>query len=140
LLALGALAAERESIRLSPTLEVSVASIVYIFAAVVCGPLSAVVVGGIGLLADLPRRDGERPFLRWLTWTASRIITSGAVGLGAIAVAAATTDGFWALVAAVAVAFGIENGLELALTPIAPAIRARSSWRDTVRSVAPALF
>jgi putative nucleotidyltransferase with HDIG domain len=140
LLALGALAAERESIRLSPTLEVSVASIVYIFAAVVCGPVSAVLVGGVGLLADLPRRDGERPFLRWLTWTASRIITSGAVGIGAAAVVVATADGFWGLVAAVAVAFGIENGLELALTPVAPAIRGRSSWSDTVRSVAPALF
>lgn len=139
-LALGAIAAERESIRLSPTLEVSVASIVYIFAAVVCGPLAAVVVGGVGLLADLPRRDGERPVLRWLTWTASRIITSGAVGIGAAVVSTATADGFWGLVAVVAAAFGIEYAIELALTPVAPAIRGRSAWLETVRSVGPALF
>lgn len=140
LLAAVALAAERESIRLSPTLEVSAASLVYIFAAVVCGPVSAVIVGGVGLLADLPRRDGERPFLRWLTWTANRVVTSAAVGLGAGAVADATSDGFWRLVAAVAVAFGIENAMDVLVTPIAPAIRGRSRWRDTVSSVAPALF
>jgi putative nucleotidyltransferase with HDIG domain len=140
LFAVGALAAERGSIRLSPTLEVSVSSIVYVFAAVVCGPLSAVVVGGVGLLADLPRRDGEKPLLRWLSWTATRIITSGAVGLGAAAVAKASANGFWGLVGAVAVGFAIESGIELILTPVAPAIRGRSSWKNTVRSVAPALF
>lgn len=140
LLAIGALAAERGSIRLSPTLEISPASIVYVFAAVVCGPLSAVIVGGVGLLADLPRRDGELPLVRWLTWTASRIITSGAVGVGASVVASASDDGFWSIVAAVAVAFGIDNGVETVLTPVAPALRGRSSWRETVRSVAPALM
>jgi len=139
LFALGALAAERGSIRLSPTLEMTPASIVYVFAAVVCGPLSAVIVGAVGLLVDLPRRDGEKPFLRWLTWTASRVITSGAVGIGAAAVVHADGNGFWAIVAAVAIAFGIDNGVEVVLTPVAPAIRGRSSWSDTVRSVAPAL-
>lgn len=140
LFALCALAAERGSIRLSPTLEVSVSSLVYVFAAVVCGPLSAVVVGAIGLLVDLPRRDTERPLLRWLSWTATRVITSGAVGVGAAAVAHASADGFWGLVAAVAAGFAIESGIELALTPVAPAIRRRSSWKETVRSVAPPLF
>jgi putative nucleotidyltransferase with HDIG domain len=140
LFALGALAAERGSIRLSPTLEVSVSSIVYVFAAVVCGPLSACVVGAIGLLVDLPRRDGEKPLLRWLSWTATRVITSGAVGIGAAAVARTSADGFWGLVAAVAVGFAIDTGVELTLTPVAPAIRGRSTWNETVRSVAPALL
>lgn len=140
LFALGAIAAERGSIRLSPTLEVSVASTVYVFTAVVCGPLPAVVVGAVGLLADLPRRDGERPVLRWLTWTASRAITSGTVGLGATAVAHLTAAGFWSIVAATVAAFSIDAGLEFVLTPIAPAIRGRSTWGDTVRAVAPAVF
>jgi NhaP-type Na+/H+ or K+/H+ antiporter len=140
LFALGALAAERGSIRLSPTLEVTGSSIVYVFAAVVCGPLSACVVGAIGLLADLPRRDGEKPLLRWLSWTATRVITSGAVGIGAAAVARTSAGGFWGLVAAVAAGFAIDSGVELTLTPVAPAIRGRSTWNETVRSVAPALF
>src|SRR3954451_3405807 len=52
-LAILAVAAEREGIRLSPAVEVSVASILYIFAAVAFGPLPAVIIGGAGVLADL---------------------------------------------------------------------------------------
>ena len=132
-----AFAAERESIRLSPTIEVSVASIVCIFAAVVCGPLAAVVVGGVGLLADLPRRDGDQPTLRWLTWTAIRVIVAGAVGLTAAAVATGVGPGFWGLVAAVTGAFLVENVLDLAFTLVAPAIRGTGDWKETARSIAP---
>jgi putative nucleotidyltransferase with HDIG domain len=139
-LAIVAFAAERESIRLSPTIEVSVASIVCIFAAVVCGPLAAVVVGGVGLLADLPRRDGDKPTLRWLTWTAIRVIVAGAVGLTAAAVAVGVGPGFWGLVAAVTGAFVVENVLDLAFTLVAPAIRGTGDWKETSRSIAPALL
>ena len=139
-LAAVALAAEHESIRLSPTIEVSVASLVCIFAAVVCGPLAAVVVGGVGLLADLPRRDGDQPGLRWLTWTAIRVIVSGSVGLTVAAVGAAVRPDFWGLFAAVTAAFAIENALDLTLTLVAPAIRGSGNWKEIARSLAPALL
>jgi putative nucleotidyltransferase with HDIG domain len=139
-LALVAVAAEREAIRLSPALEVSIGSLVCIFAAVVCGPLSAVVVGAVGYLAVLARRDGDQHLLKWLTWTAIRVIVSAAVGLTAAAVASATAVGFWAVFAAVGAAFVVENALDLALTLVAPAIRGTSRWRETVRSVGPALL
>src|SRR5665647_2038564 len=45
-----AIAAERESIELSPTVEVSVSPLLYVFAAVVFGPLAGVIVGAAGLL------------------------------------------------------------------------------------------
>lgn len=138
-LALVAVAAEREAIRLSPALEVSVASLVCIFAAVVCGPLSAVVVGGVGLLAVLVRRDGDQPILRWITWTAIRVIVSAAVGLVATAVIAHTASGFWGLFGGVGAAFIVENLLDLGLTLVAPAIRGTGRWRETLRSVGPAL-
>jgi hypothetical protein len=66
-LAIVAFAAERESIRLSPTIEVSVASIVCIFALSSAGPPRCGRRWWVGLLADLPRRDGDKPTLRWLT-------------------------------------------------------------------------
>jgi putative nucleotidyltransferase with HDIG domain len=135
-----ALAAEHESIRLSPAIEVSVGSLVFIFAAAVCGPLAAVVVGGAGLLADLPRRDGEQPSLRWLTWTAIRVIMAGAVGLTVVAVNAAVRPDFWGLFAAVSAAFVVEAALDLALTPVAGAIRGSGEWREIAKSLAPALL
>jgi len=134
-LAVLAVAAEREGIRLTPTVEVSVASFLCVFAAVIFGPVSAVVVGGSGLLADLPRRDCAQPILRWMTWTAIRVIVAGATGLAAVAVTRATSPGFLAIFGAVGAAFLVETTSDVGLTAIAPAIRATASWRDTVRTV-----
>lgn len=140
-LAVVAVAAEHESVRLSPTIEVSVAALVCLFAAVVCGPLAAVLVGSVGLLADLPRRDGDQPTLRWLTWTAIKVIVSGAVGLTAAAITrGGTADDFWTLFAAVTAGFLVENALEVSLTLVAPAIRGTGRWAETARSITPALL
>jgi len=139
-LAVLALAAEREGIRLGPAVEVSVASILYIFAAVVFGPLPAMLIGGAGLLADLPRRDGTQPFLRWLTWTSIRILVVGAAGVTALAVLTATDHGFWGIFVAVGAAFLVETVGDVALTLVAPAIRGTGSWIETARSVTPPLL
>lgn len=64
ILALLAVGAEHESIRLTRTVELTIASLLYVFAAVAFGPLAAIVVGSAGLLADLPRRDVSQPVLR----------------------------------------------------------------------------
>lgn len=135
LLAVLAIAAEREAIRLTPTVEVSVSSSLCVFAAVVFGPLSAVIVAGCGLLADLPRRDTAQPILRWTTWTAIKMIVAGAVGLAAVAVTGAASPGFWGLFAAVAAAFLVETTADVCLIGVAPAIRATSPWGETVRTI-----
>jgi putative nucleotidyltransferase with HDIG domain len=135
-----ALAAEHEGIRMGPAVEVSVASILCIFAAVVFGPLPAVIVGVSGLLADLPRRDDAQPVLRWLAWTSIRVIVVGAAGLTAVVVLGATERGFWGLFAAVAAAFVVETTGDVALTFVAPAIRGTGSWIETVQSVSPPLL
>ncbi len=139
-LAILAVGAEHESIRLSSGVEVSVASILCVFAAVVFGPLPAIIVGVTGLLADLPRRDVAQPVLRWLNWTAVRVFAAGGAGLAAAAVLSAVAGGFWGLLAAVAAAFVVETTVDVSVAPIAPAIRGSLPWRSTVSSVAPALI
>lgn len=139
ILAVLAIGAEHESIRLTRDAEVSIASLLYVFAAVVLGPLPAVVVGGAGLLADLPRRDVAQPVLRWVTWTSIRVIVAGAAGLTAAAVLSATASGFWSLFGAVAAAFLTDTAAEVSLQSITPAIRGTSSLTRTVRSVVPPL-
>jgi putative nucleotidyltransferase with HDIG domain len=140
LLAVLAVGAEHEGIRLTPAVEVSVASILCIFAVVAFGPLSAVVIGAAGLLADLPRRDDSQPILRWLTWTSIRVVVVGGAGLAAVQVGHGVGPGFWGLFAAVAAAFVVETSADVALTLVAPAIRGTSSWADSVRSVGPPLL
>ncbi len=133
-LAVLAVGAERESIRLTPAVEVSVASLLCVFAAVVFGPLSAVVVGGAGLLADLPRRDVAQPILRWMTWTSIRVIVAGAAGLdGArrsrapLRAASGASSELWPLHSS------SRRPPTLALTAVAPAIRA-TGYRGRTRS------
>jgi putative nucleotidyltransferase with HDIG domain len=140
ILGLLAVAAERESIRLTPAVEVTVASILYIFAAVVLGPLPAMVVGAAGHLADLPRRDDSQPVMRWLTWTSIRVIVVGAAGLAAAAVSGAAAPGFLGLFGAVAAAFVVETVADVALTVVAPAIKGKGRYLESVRSIGPALL
>jgi putative nucleotidyltransferase with HDIG domain len=135
-----AIAAEREGIQIGPGIEVSVASILYVFAAVVFGPLPAIIIGGVGMLAVLPRRDGTQPTLRWMTWTSIRVIAVGAAAVTAVAVLSVTQHDFWGLFAAVAAAFVVETLADLALTVVAPAIRGTGSLLETIPSVVPPLL
>jgi putative nucleotidyltransferase with HDIG domain len=139
-LALLAVGAERESIRLKPGLEVSIASLVYVFAAVVFGPLAGVLVAGAGLLVDLPRRDVPQPLLRWATWTAGRMIVAGAAGLVALAVIRHLHPGFLGMFAAVSAALAVDSVLDICLAATTTAIRGTRSWRETAGSVGPAVI
>ena len=131
-----AIVAEREAIRLTPTLEVTVASLLCVFAAVVFGPLPAVVVAGVGVLADLPRRDCAQPIMRWATWTAARVIAAGTAGVVAISIRGSGQRGFWDMFAAVAAAFATESIIDVGLSAITPAVRGSAPWKETLRTVA----
>lgn len=140
-LALLALAAERESIQLTAAAEVSVASLLGIFAVVLFGPLAGIVVGAVGLLADLPRKDDPNPILRWSIWTAIRVVVVGCAGLTAAGVIhLANGDGFWVIFGAVAAAFVVETTVDLSLTLVAPAIRGKGSWWASARLLGPAVL
>jgi len=140
-LALLAMGAERQSISLTASAEVSIASLVYVFAAVVLGPLVGAVVGASGvLLANLPRRDDPQPVLRWGTWTSITFIVAASAGLAATAVAGAASRGFWGLFAAVLAAFVVETMSDLLLGSVAPVIRGTSTVVGAVRSLGPALL
>jgi putative nucleotidyltransferase with HDIG domain len=136
-LAVLALIAEHESIQLTPTVEVTIASLVCVFAAVVLGPLSGAVVAAVGLLRDLPRRDTERPVLRWGTWTSIRVLATVSAGLAAMAVDPGRQNDFLVLFGAVAAAYAVETCVNLVLVGIAPAIRGTGSVRSVLRAVVP---
>jgi len=132
-----AFAADYGSIRLSASAEVTIASLVCVFAAVVLGPLSGAVVATAGLLRDLPRRDTEQPILRWATWTSKRILATVGAGLTAGVVMTHAGRGFLGLFLAVTAAFVVETIVGDTLALIAPAIRQTSSMRATFRDIVP---
>ncbi len=134
-LALLAVLAERESIKLTPSAEASVGSLICVFTAVVLGPVAGVVVGGVGLLADLPRRDTAQPVLRWLNWTVVRVLAVGSAGVAASVLLDATDRAFLGLFAAVVAAFVVESAVDLALGSVAPAIRGTNTFMGMARVV-----
>jgi len=140
ILVLLAIGTERQSIRMGPNAEVSISSLVYVFAAVVFGPLSGAVVGAASVLADLPRRDVPQPVLRWGAFTSIRFLVGAASGLAAGAVAGATSRGFWALFAAVAAAFIVEEVMDLSLGSVALVIRGKETALGAVSSVGTAMI
>lgn len=135
-----AVLAERQSIRLTPKgpqgegIEASVASLVFIFAGVVFGPLSAMVVGMAGLLVDL-----RRPYTRWVIWTGGRGLVAGFAGLAALTIGAGGGSPFWLFFAAAAVACLVEAGLDLLLSSLTPVIRGTGTFKDLVRAFGPLL-
>jgi putative nucleotidyltransferase with HDIG domain len=78
-MALAALISEKQSVRVGPNLEASVGFLPGLFAAVALGPISAMIVVGVGLLAAL-----GRPWERWLIWNGSRCLWYGVAALAVV--------------------------------------------------------
>jgi putative nucleotidyltransferase with HDIG domain len=75
LCALGVLA-ERASVRLSSTVEVSISSLPMLFAAVVMGPLDAMIISAASQIGIL-----GRPYLKWAIYTPADAMNAAVTGL-----------------------------------------------------------
>lgn len=141
-LALIAAIAERGRVQLAPSVETSISLIPTLFAAVVFGPLAAMIVSGASLAGEFnnrafPQRDR---ILRWLIYTSSRSTTgamSGFVALEAQRVVASRGAAIAIATAAAAVAGEILDG-GFAATTLKLRGGKASSVINTLVPVAPA--
>src|SRR4051794_40543099 len=117
-LAISALIAEMQSVRLTSRAAVSVSSLPIVLAAVIYGPLAAIIVSCASLLCDF-----RAPYGRWLTWTSSRSIAAGCAGVIAIKIDGGAAHGFGPVIAAVALATIIEQVGDLFLGSVAARLR-----------------
>ncbi|MGH8527577.1 MAG: ECF transporter S component, partial [Gammaproteobacteria bacterium] len=129
-----ALVAERQPVRLTPNTEITVAVLPMLFAAVVYGPLDAVAVGVVGLLADF-----RPPYIRWLIWTSSRILAGGLAGVAVIKLLP-TAPSVGELIAAVLAAAFIEALVDSGIGALTVALRGTGSYGAFLRSVKPVLI
>ena len=120
-LAVSAVLAERQSVRVSPRAEISVSALPIVLAAVIYGPLAAICVSIASLLASF-----QAPYLRWLTWTSTRSLAAGAAGVVALEIDGSAPHVFGHVLAAVAAATLIEQLGDFLLGSIAAAIRKMS--------------
>ena len=117
-LAVSALVAERQSVRLTSRAAVSVSSLPIVLAAVIYGPFAAIIVSVASLLCDF-----RAPYARWITWTSSRSIAAGCAGTVAVHLDGTGSHGFGRVVAAVALATLIEQVADLLLGSVAARLR-----------------
>jgi putative nucleotidyltransferase with HDIG domain len=133
-----AVLAERGSVKLSSTAEISVASLVLVFAAVLFGPLAAMVVGTAALVGSF-----GRPFIKSVIWTSIGAIVAGAAGLAAAGIegpGGAATASIGLLLAAVAAASLTEAFADLALGSVTTVIRGTGTFRTAAGIVGPLLM
>jgi putative nucleotidyltransferase with HDIG domain len=131
LLAGFALWAERHHVRITPNAEMTVSVLPVLFAAVVFGPLDAMIVGAVGLLGDF-----RAPHLRWVVWTAMRALAGGLAGTAAAAVLS-EGKAFGVLVAAVALAAVVEALCDAFLGAATVSLRGSGSARGFLSSMHP---
>jgi putative nucleotidyltransferase with HDIG domain len=131
LLAGFALWAEQHHVRITPNAEMTVSVLPVLFAAVVFGPLDAMIVGAVGLLGDL-----GTPHLRWAIWTAMRALAGGLAGLAA-ALVLSEGKAFGVLVAAVALAAVVEASCDAFLGAATVSLRGSGSARGFLTSMRP---
>jgi len=140
-LAAAAAMAERGSVRLTETTELSISPVLMLFAAVLFGPLAGGLVGAASELGDneLFGRSfpGRSPRLKWMTYTSTRFIAGAATGGVALVMTSIAPDGFGGLI--LATLAGSMTGEALELTFAVITSRLRGNRTNYARAVAPLL-
>lgn len=136
-------AAERQGVRLSSCVEISVSFLPLVFAAALFGPLAAMLVGAAGMLSQFPlrRQAGvEQPYLRWLVWTSTRALVAASAGFGALAAAGPGAHTYLRLLLATAAAASCEAVSDFALGVLTALVRRRASLLEVARTTGPVLL
>lgn len=142
-LAAAAAVAERNSVRLTRSTELTIAGLPALFAAVLLGPLAAGVVGSASMLGDpelVARPDRKRaPRLKWAAYTSSRFLTGVVTGLAAQHTLQLVPSTFGGLIAATFVGAVVSELLDITFTVLTASVRG-ASVVETARSLAPLLI
>lgn len=124
--------AERSSVRLSSTVEESISALPMLFAAVLFGPLAALIVASASMLGDF-----TRPYLRWGIYTSSRAVTAAIVGVVALSTSGLIENRSLALAVSTIVAAVVAQGLDCLFASITVYLRGRGGAIETARLLLP---
>jgi len=125
--------AERGMIRVNSTATASISLFPSLIAAVLFGPLAAMVVSLASMLGDFPR-----PYVRWLTYTASRVIGAGLAGLVAVQVGGSQSDVTQIVLATIAAVLTAQ-AFDVAFGALLFKLRGHGNPLGLLRTLAPLL-
>ena len=110
---------ERGLVRLTNTTSQSISILPTLFAAVVLGPVAAMLVGAASLLSEI----AQPPHLKWVTYTSSRAIGGAATGLAASFCVAISHNEIFGIVIATLVGAIVAEVLDVMFAAIAAQLR-----------------
>ena len=123
--------AERGRVRLNDRIEASITLVPTLLAAVLFGPIAAMVVAAASRLEHF-----RRPYLKWLTYTCTNAIAAACAGLAAAILSGPSTSALASFVIATIAATLVAEGLDLLFTVSVGWLRGIDILR-TVSAVAP---
>ena len=118
--------------KLSSTVDESISALPMLFAAVLFGPLAAMIVAAASMLGDF-----TRPYLRWGIYTSSRAITASIVGAVAFAVSGAIENRSVAIAVSTIVAAVVAQVLDVFFASMTVYLRRRGGAVETARLLLP---
>ncbi len=140
-LALVALYSERGTVRLGKTTEQSISLLPTLFGAVLYGPLAGAIIGGSSMLGDSElygkSQPGRQLHMKWATYTSTRFIAGGAIGLSAQGMSAIVPGGFGEIVVATLVGAAVGEALDIAFAALTAHVRRVRTVREVVRTHLP---
>jgi putative nucleotidyltransferase with HDIG domain len=141
ILALAAALAERGRVRLNRYMEESISLIPTLFAAIVLGPLAAMLVAAASMIGALPLglspQTGGRLYLKWVNYTATRALTGAMTGLTAAWAAGLATTHPASVIIATTVGALVSQVLDLLFALATLAVRRTGNPRELIRTHAP---
>ena len=141
ILAIAAALAERGRVRLNRYMEESISLIPTLFAAIVLGPLAAMVVASASMLGALPvgapSQAGGRLYLKWVNYTATRALTGAMTGLAAAWAADLATTHAASVIIATTVGALVSQLLDVFFALATLAVRRTGNPRELLRTHAP---
>jgi putative nucleotidyltransferase with HDIG domain len=134
-LAVTAAIAERGRVRLTRYLEESISLLPTLFAAVVFGPLAAMIVAAASMLGAF-----GSPYLKWATYTSARSLTGAATGLAASWVSGLSTTHIASLVMATTVGALVSQTADAFFAALTLRVRNTGRPLDFFKTLGPLVF
>jgi putative nucleotidyltransferase with HDIG domain len=133
-LALVAAVAERNRVRVGDRSEASITFVPMLLAAVLFGPLAAMLVSAVSLIDHL-----HRPYLKWITYTSTSSIAGFAAGLAALEARELSSAGVTGFVVATLCATVVAEVMDLAFVAFVSSLRGMDA-RAIINAYAPLQF
>jgi len=124
---------ERGLVRFSSTTSQSISILPTLCAAVLFGPLAALLVGAASLVGEF----GQPPHLKWVTYTSSRAIVGAATGLAASYCLSLSQNEIVGLAIATLVGAIVAELLDVFFAGVAAQLRGNRSLWELLRTEAP---